>query len=467
MRSVKVNVLRFIGVAVVLASVWAGGLATAQCITTAGSPLDRGTLGFLEPADVIVIAIDNSGSVMANAFLPTEKECAKAVVQIWEGKQFAVLSFNSSITVEQSPTYDTAKVFEAIDRIQDTENWTWMNGAIDKACEIIREAGERGEAALVLATDGFPTTPDGSTPDLEVAIEATRQAAENFRYNCSILAVIGVALEQDAKAFLEEISNSLIEILPPPVDEDFETCDFSRLPWETGGDADWFVTRHEARSGQCSAQAGKIDDYESTYLELTIETGTSVSFSYKVSSEEGCDSLCFYVDHQEMDCWSGEIDYWRRAGFLVHPGTHTLRWEYRKDSSYSYGQDTAWIDYIASSGALGEVSLKVKLETTGGFIFPVMINDEWYELWPWGQPVDISKRLIERGFTPGEEVTMWYTDEVPPFTITLECEPELQVISEEYVRRAPQLPNHWPEMEGKEIKFRIERNTTCTLKGEK
>jgi len=111
--------------------------------------------------------------------------------------------------------------------------------------------------------------------------------------------------------------------------------------------------------------------------------------------------------------------------------------------------------------------LSVKLETTGGFILPIMIDDEWYELWPWGQPVDIEKRLIEREFTPGEEVTMWYVDWISPFTIALECEPELQVISEEYVRRTPQLPNHWPEMEGKEIKFIIERYTTCTLKGEK
>lgn len=65
-----------------------------------------------------------------------------------------------------------------------------------------------------------------------------------------------------------------------PEVEDFETCDFSRFPWETGGDADWFVTSTAAHSGSCSAQAGDIDDDEITYLELTqeLEVRREISF---------------------------------------------------------------------------------------------------------------------------------------------------------------------------------------------
>jgi len=119
--------------------------------------------------------------------------------------------------------------------------------------------------------------------------------------------------------------------------EDFETCDFSQLPWESGGDADWFVTDYEAHSGHCSAQAGHIGHYGRTYLELTTEvTGTNISFWYKVSSESGYDSLCFYIDGSEVECWSGEID-WSFATYPVHPGAHTFVWEYRKDGSVSHG----------------------------------------------------------------------------------------------------------------------------------
>ena len=37
---------------------------------------------------------------------------------------------------------------------------------------------------------------------------------------------------------------------------------------------------------------------------------------------------------------------WTKAAFSVPAGTHTLRWEYDKDSSYSAGDDAAWLDYI-------------------------------------------------------------------------------------------------------------------------
>lgn len=333
MRSIKVK-LMLLGM-VVLATMWIGfapppGVASPQrCITVTGAPFDRTTLGFLESADLIIIAIDNSGSVKGRGLLPTEKECAKAVVEVWEGKQFAVLSFNESITVEQYPTYDTISVFEAIDRIQDTENLTYMNGAIDRACEIIRGAGERGEGALVLSTDGFPTTPDGFTKDVEAAIEATRQAAENFRYNCSILAVVGVALEEEAKEFMEEISDVVIEIPPPPCPvEDFETGDFSKCPWVVDG---WIVTDDNPHSGEFSAKA-----YIGT-LEITLTTTDGI-LSFWIDSNCSGD-LRLWMDGHEIGSWSDDCE-WHQVEIPIHAGTHTFVWE-----SYD-GDDPYWLDDI-------------------------------------------------------------------------------------------------------------------------
>lgn len=134
------------------------------------------------------------------------------------------------------------------------------------------------------------------------------------------------------------------------VADDFETCDFSRLDWRTFGDADWFITRDDSHSGNCSARAGVIGDNGETYLELACETSEGIiSFWYKVSSESGYDGLCFYIDYEIVDCWTGEID-WTQASYPVSAGFHTFTWEYTKDGSVSEGADTAWIDDIALPG---------------------------------------------------------------------------------------------------------------------
>jgi len=120
---------------------------------------------------------------------------------------------------------------------------------------------------------------------------------------------------------------------------------------------------------------------------------------------------------------------------------------------------------VSSSAHKGNASFNVKLETTGGFILPVMINDEWYRLWPWSQPVDLSKRLIQREFPLGERVTIWYADWVRPFAIGLECEPKIEILSDRHVTLTP--PGYPSPVEGREITFIIEQDTICTLKGEK
>jgi len=169
--------------------------------------------------------------------------------------------------------------------------------------------------------------------------------------------------------------------------EDFEMGDISMPPWRTGGDAPWSVTAAEAHSGLYSAQAGLIGDNESTYLEVTLEVGDGeVSFWYKVSSESGFDYLDFYIDGELMDSWSGEID-WSRASYRVSAGTHTFRWVYTKDGSFSEGADTAWIDEISFPSAARR--LRVSLQSPG----PVWLHIR-HE-----QPVAVQNGAVVADFT--------------------------------------------------------------------
>jgi hypothetical protein len=201
MRGIKL--LAVVGLVVTLAGL---GMVTANaqqsCDPT--GPFRQWILGNLGNANVIVIAIDNSGSIREAVRLPTEKTCAINAVQQLRGKFFAVLSFNSSVTVVQRPTNDTNTLINAINSIQDTSNNTLMDGAIDDACQFTQPVRPNG--ALLLLTDGIPTAARRPTDP----VTAAEQAAANFKANCSTLAVIGVDLGGDAQArdkFLQRIAS--------------------------------------------------------------------------------------------------------------------------------------------------------------------------------------------------------------------------------------------------------------------
>jgi endoglucanase len=151
--------------------------------------------------------------------------------------------------------------------------------------------------------------------------------------------------------------------------EDFETGDFSRFPWEHYGNANWAISSAEKNSGNYCAQAGSIEDDESTTLQVTLDcVSDNISFYCKVSSESRCDYLEFYIDGVRKGKWSGRED-WAEVSFQVTAGTRTFEWVYSKDGSVSEGDDTAWIDDInfplgSSSDGPGPLPLTATVEIT-------------------------------------------------------------------------------------------------------
>ena len=135
--------------------------------------------------------------------------------------------------------------------------------------------------------------------------------------------------------------------------EGFETGDFSAFDWNLGSPFyAWTVVTENPYAGTYCAKSSDIYDGESTSLSITLEVGVSsdVSFYYKVSSESNYDKLHFYIDNSEKANWSGEVA-WARASYPLTPGTHTLKWEYNKDTSVTSGDDCAWIDNISFPAA--------------------------------------------------------------------------------------------------------------------
>ncbi len=116
--------------------------------------------------------------------------------------------------------------------------------------------------------------------------------------------------------------------------------------YSTGGDADWLTTTADKHTGLRSARAGDIGDNQVSWMTREVGGG-DVSFWYRASSEEsfsGCyDSFNFYIDGDKKfeDCDDGTWTYYSTT---LDPGSHELKWEYKKDVDTSWYDDTVYID---------------------------------------------------------------------------------------------------------------------------
>jgi hypothetical protein len=76
-----------------------------------------------------------------------------------------------------------------------------------------------------------------------------------------------------------------------------------------------------------------------------VEVASTITFRMKVSSERNYDFLTFDLDGEEMVRLSGESG-WVTKSYNVAPGSHLLRWQYRKDRSVSNGDDKGYVDQL-------------------------------------------------------------------------------------------------------------------------
>jgi hypothetical protein len=130
--------------------------------------------------------------------------------------------------------------------------------------------------------------------------------------------------------------------------ESFENGVFSSPYWTNDPTHPWQIVGANAYDGTyCAMSDTTITHNEWSELTLTYtstDPGT-LSFYYKVSSEANYDFLVFSIDGEEIERWSGSIDwYWKTCD--VSPGTHSFNWNYTKDYSVDGFSDCAWIDYI-------------------------------------------------------------------------------------------------------------------------
>ena len=154
-------------------------------------------------------------------------------------------------------------------------------------------------------------------------------------------------------------ANKIFRVIVGTEVENWESNDFSSFNWNVSGSNPWIITSQNAFEGSFAARSAQIGNNASSTLQITHsnEVADTLSFYFKVSSEDSYDFLNFYIDNVQKDQWSGEVG-WEKASYLIPAGTHTFKWVYKKDQYQISGQDMAMIDCIKFPCLVGPTSVQ-------------------------------------------------------------------------------------------------------------
>ncbi len=142
-----------------------------------------------------------------------------------------------------------------------------------------------------------------------------------------------------------------------------DALDNTSLTFTTGGGANWSGQTATTHDGTDAAQSGSIGDSASSWMQTTVSGAGTLSFWWKVSSENDWDFLTLYVDGASVDEISGQTSWIRVTRKVSGTGSHTIRWKYTKDSSVSSGSDCGWVDQVSWTRA---TQYKVAFNANGG-----------------------------------------------------------------------------------------------------
>ena len=176
-------------------------------------------------------------------------------------------------------------------------------------------------------------------------------ASNGSTYYASVKAVNGSGYEG---AEWSASSDGITVVLPSLG----EALDNTTAVWTTSGSGEWYGQGGVSQDGVDAAQSPLLGDYRTASFQTTQVGPGTLTFYWKVSSEQDCDYLRFSLDGSEQFALSGETS-WQQKSVSLSSGTHTLRWSYSKDERMASGQDAGWVDRVVftPAGSLPDIAL--------------------------------------------------------------------------------------------------------------
>lgn len=165
------------------------------------------------------------------------------------------------------------------------------------------------------------------------------------------------------------VSNSVGTVLSSnaslTIDRFAEAVDNTGFSWTKFGNTPWDDQETITHDGVDAAESGVISHNGYSIFETPIVGPGTLSFWWKVSSEEGFDYLDVVFNGVVQTNYgiSGDVD-WTEMSFAIPAGNHTWGWQYSKDFSYEVGADKGWVDQIFYIG--GSSFAKNSLGKTNG-----------------------------------------------------------------------------------------------------
>lgn len=287
---------------------------------------------------------------------------------------FIVIGYKNKVYWNHNSDGFRGALRQAIDEI--VSEGVWVKNPIEDQVLMFNQTCEINISSVFADIDGNPITVTIESNDdpnkalVELNGNTLTITANSSSAGATTLTLKGTALE------FEETDEFVINVFDPNLYliENFETGDFSLLPWYFGGSAAWMIEPVSPYEGTYCARSEDIIDNQRADMSVNIEYPISgnISFNYKTSSEGNYDYLKFYIDAIERGKWSG-VTTWTEVSFPVTEGDRNFRWSFEKDGSYLYGSDCVWVDNIIFEGG---VFTSINDEQ------PIINNSELYQNYP-------------------------------------------------------------------------------------
>lgn len=114
------------------------------------------------------------------------------------------------------------------------------------------------------------------------------------------------------------------------------------LNFTSAGSYPWAVLDDYAKS----SNEGVNNSTSAISLSLTMSAGETLTFRYKVSSEQNYDKFIFTANNTQVFSKSGSLAWEEYTYTAATSGTYNFEWKYTKDGSVNRNDDCAYLDDV-------------------------------------------------------------------------------------------------------------------------